>query len=687
MYLRVLSPYSCRDSTLSRFMKESVKQDIDLDNKEFQDVWKLIRFTRQSVFLTGKAGTGKSTFLKYICANTKKKFVVLAPTGIAAVNVGGVTMHSFFKIPFKPILPDDPEFDNRHIRSRMKYSKEFIKLLRALDLIIIDEISMVRADVIDFVDKILRTFSGNWREPFGGKQMLFVGDLFQLEPVVTGDMRDILSRFYPNPFFFSARAFSRINMVPVELKKVYRQNDSAFVEMLDRMRSGCPTDADIMMLNRRLVRQSPKSDDRMVMTLATKRSMVDHINDAHLDALPAAEITYIGEIGGDFPENSLPTSKELTVKAGAQIVFIRNDMEKRWVNGTIGKIYLAEEEKLVVQLEDGSFHNVEPVIWSNIKYEFDEKHNKVIEHELGYFKQFPIKLAWALTIHKSQGLTFSDVIIDIGSGTFSGGQAYVALSRCRSLEGMELASTINKRDVFINPAVVNFSRSFNDSVLIEGALERAKADDLYAKSLEAINKDDIAGAFDFFIEAMRARSEIDNQAVMRLVRSKLSRLIHYKKDAVRLSEQLDDDRVRFRKLASEYLSMARECRSEGMDPVPVFANYDKAISISPDYTDAWFEKGTLFFELGDDSAAEESFMKAYELEPTKVEVSYELSRLWLSRGDYVQALDWGLIALNLDEERSSTHSVLAEIYKNAGEENAAARHQELARKFRRRNKK
>ena len=668
-------------------MEKDKQQDIDLDNKEFQDVWKLIRFTRQSVFLTGKAGTGKSTFLKYICANTKKKFFVLAPTGIAAVNVGGVTMHSFFKIPFKPVLPDDPEFDNRHIRSRMKYSKEFIKLLRALDLIIIDEISMVRADVIDFVDKIMRTFSGNWREPFGGKQMLFVGDLFQLEPVVTGDMRDILSRFYPNPFFFSARAFSRIKVVPIELRKVYRQSDSSFVEMLDRMRGGCPTDADIMMLNRRLVKQSPKSDDRMVMTLATTRSMVDHINDAHLEALPAKEITYIGEISGDFPENSLPTSKELTVKTGAQVVFIRNDMEKRWVNGTIGKIYLAEEEKLIVQLEDGSFHNVEPVVWSNIKYEFDEKNNKVIERELGCFRQFPIKLAWALTIHKSQGLTFNDVIIDIGSGTFSGGQAYVALSRCRSLEGMELASTINKRDVFINPAVVNFSRSFNDNALIESALERAKADDLYAKALDAVNRDDVTEAFDLFVDAMRARSELDNQAVMRLVRRKLSRLMHYKEDAARLSAQVEDDRSRFRKLASEYLSMARECRSDGMDPVPVFANYDKAISIAPDYVEAWLERGTYSADLCDDDSAEKSLLKAYELDPTVVDAPYELSRLWLRRGDYVQALDWGLIALRLDEERSLTHSLLAEIYKNAGEENAAARHSELARKFRRRKKK
>lgn len=667
-------------------MSDKELQNIDLDNKEFQDVWKLIRFTRQSVFLTGKAGTGKSTFLKYICANTKKKYVVLAPTGIAAVNAGGVTMHSFFKIPFKPILPDDPEFDPRHIKSRMKYSKAFVKLLRALDLIIIDEISMVRADVIDFVDKILRTYSGNPREPFGGKQMLFVGDLFQLEPVVTGDMRDVLTRFYPNPFFFSARAFSRIRVVPIELRKVYRQSDSDFVALLDRMRGGHPTDEDICSLNRRLRQHSPKTDDRMVMTLATTRSMVDHINDEHLEALPAAEITYIGEISGDFPENSLPTSRELTLKTGAQVVFIRNDMEKRWVNGTLGKIYLADGEKLIVQLEDGTTHEVEPVIWSNIKYEFDEAHNKVIERELGYFKQFPVKLAWALTIHKSQGLTFNDVIIDIGSGAFSGGQAYVALSRCRSLEGLELASTINKRDVFINPAVVNFSRLFNDNSLIKSALERAKADDLYAKSLASFNSGDVSTAFDLFVEAMKSRNEIDNQSVMRLVRRKLSGLMIHKEEAERLRGQLEDDRSRFRSLASEYLAMARECRSEGMDPVPVFANYDKAISISPDYVEAWVEKGTLLAELGDDDEAVDLLQKAYAIDPGYVAAPYELGSVWLRLGDFAQALDWGLIALKIDEKRAATHSLLAEIYKRVGEENAARHHSELARKYRRKKK-
>ena len=258
---------------------------IDLENPEFQNVWKLVRFTRQSVFLTGKAGTGKSTFLKYICDNVHKEHVVLAPTGIAAVNVGGVTLHSFFRIPFKPLLPDDPEFDMKRMRDRMKYPKELINLIKNVELIVIDEISMVRADIIDFVDKILKVYTGNFREPFGGKQMLFVGDIFQLEPVVTGDMRDVLARYYPQPYFFNARVFADMKIVPVELLKVYRQTDRDFVEMLDRVRVGRPLSDDISRLNAKVIRRDTArhDDGRMVMTLATTRDIVDNINSRRLE--------------------------------------------------------------------------------------------------------------------------------------------------------------------------------------------------------------------------------------------------------------------------------------------------------------------------------------------------------------------------------------------------------------------
>lgn len=229
--------------------KKEQEESIDLNNPEFLKAWELLQYTRQSVFLTGKAGTGKSTFLRYITSHTKKKYVVLAPTGIAAVNVGGVTLHSFFRIPFKPITPDDPDFARDRIKARMKYPSSLVKLLHNLDLIIIDEISMVRADIIDFIDKLLRTYTNNFREPFGGKQLLLVGDIFQLEPVVTGDMRDILRNYYHNFYFFSARAFLEIKIVPIELRKVYRQTDSDFVSLLDRIRMGITTPEDLSLIH------------------------------------------------------------------------------------------------------------------------------------------------------------------------------------------------------------------------------------------------------------------------------------------------------------------------------------------------------------------------------------------------------------------------------------------------------
>ncbi|WP_305239621.1 AAA family ATPase, partial [uncultured Muribaculum sp.] len=258
-------------------MAESEKPfaDIDLDNPEFQNAWKLLQFTHRSVFLTGKAGTGKSTFLKYICANTRKSHIVLAPTGIAAVNVGGQTLHSFFKLPFKPLVPDDPEFA-KNFKQRMKYGKPLQKLIKKLELIIIDEISMVRADIIDFVDRILKVYSGNSREPFGGKQLLLVGDIFQLEPVITPDMRDILARYYPNPYFFSARALTQLQMVSVELKKVYRQSDTGFIQMLERIRVGRPDGDDLKCINSKVVAANNfvEKNGEMTMTLATRRDMV-----------------------------------------------------------------------------------------------------------------------------------------------------------------------------------------------------------------------------------------------------------------------------------------------------------------------------------------------------------------------------------------------------------------------------
>lgn len=280
----------------------------DTQNKEFQDALNLIQYTRQSVFLTGKAGTGKSTFLRYICEHTKKKHVVLAPTGIAAINAGGSTLHSFFKLPFYPLLPDDPNFSLQRgrIHEFFKYTKPHRKLLEELELVIIDEISMVRADIIDAVDRILRVYSRNLREPFGGKQILLVGDVFQLEPVVKGDERDILNRFYPTPYFFSARVFGQIDLVSIELQTVYRQTDKVFVNVLDHIRSNTVGAADLQLLNTRYGTQIEQSEADMYITLATRRDNVDYINDKNLPSFRETPLRFMVKSWATFPKAAFP---------------------------------------------------------------------------------------------------------------------------------------------------------------------------------------------------------------------------------------------------------------------------------------------------------------------------------------------------------------------------------------------
>lgn len=562
----------------------------DTQNKEFQDALNLIQYTRQSVFLTGKAGTGKSTFLRYICEHTKKKHVVLAPTGIAAINAGGSTLHSFFKLPFYPLLPDNPDFSLQRgrIHEFFKYTKPHRKLLEELELIIIDEISMVRADIIDAVDRILRVYSRNLREPFGGKQILLVGDAFQLEPVVKGDEREILNRFYPTPYFFSARVFNQIDLVSIELQKVYRQTDATFVGVLDHIRNNTVGATDLQLLNTRYGTQIEESEADMYITLATRRDNVDHINDKKLAELPGEPVTFSGEITGDFPESSLPTSQELVLKPGAQIIFIKNDFDRRWVNGTIGIIsgFDPFEETLYVITDDGKECDVKRESWRNIRYKYNEEKKQIEEEELGTFTQYPIRLAWAITIHKSQGLTFSRAVIDFTGGVFAGGQAYVALSRCTSLEGIQLKKPVSRADVFVRPEIIGFAERFNNRQAIDRALKQAQADVQYAAATKAFDKGDFDTFLNEFFKAIHSRYDIEKPVVQRLIRKKLNIINRLREENRSLKQAAIEKEKSLVKYAREYIIMGDECLKLEMKEAAM-KNYEKAVALCPKFKEAW----------------------------------------------------------------------------------------------------
>ncbi len=652
--------------------------NIDLDNPEFQNVWNLVNHTSRSIFMTGKAGTGKSTFLRYITENTKKSYVVLAPTGIAAVNVGGVTMHSFFRIPFKPLLPDDPDLAPDRLRQRLKYTREHRKLLRKLDLIIIDEISMVRADIIDFMDRILRVYCRRRHEPFGGKQLLLVGDIFQLDPVVTGDMRDILSRYYPNPFFFSARVFKEHTLIPIELRKIYRQNDRSFISMLDRIRVGAPTLADLDALRARLDQNADSSGDDFVMTLAARRDMVDSINDSHLSRLPSATITYMGEIVDNFPDNSLPAPKELTIKVGAQIVFVRNDRDKRWVNGTLGRVYSATPDRLEVELEDGTRHVITPEQWENIEYGYDEETHRVSEKVIGIYRQYPIRLAWALTVHKSQGLTFNKVIIDLGRGAFSSGQSYVALSRCTSIEGLTLKSPLTARDIFVNPAIVGFTHLFNNPSIVQEAIEGAKADEMLRQAAVEFDKGNTSVAIDLLFGAMQRKNITSRPEVVRLIKRKLTVIDSLRKEVARLKSAASEGARQFDSLAEEYVELGAECM-EGGELEAAIANYKKAISISPRKVEAIFGIATAYSQSGDIDSALANFRRILEIEPKHFQAAINLADLYLQQGDIYEALNGYLVALGIDKKKPAVYTRLADLYEQMGDDAEAERYRRAAK--------
>lgn len=397
----------------------------------------IVEKTDMSLFLTGKAGTGKTTFLREVVRYTKKKCIVLAPTGIAAVNAGAMTIHSFFQFGLGPFVQGVIE-----PKSDFRINKSKLELIRHLQLLIIDEVSMVRADLMDHIDVELRRIRRN-SKPFGGVQLLMIGDLQQLPPIAHGGEDELLRQYYKTLYFFSSSALKSMKYSCIELKNVYRQTDRHFIDILNHARNCTLTSQDISDLNARYIPGfSPKPEDGYIR-LMTHNRQVDYVNETEMEKLDSKPYTFEAAVTGTFPEESYPTADSLTLKKGAQVMFIKNDPERRFINGTLGEVKSIDKNSIAVRLaESGTVIDVEPMEWQNIRYQFDEESKEISSKQIGRFKQYPLKAAWAITVHKSQGLAFDKAIIDVHAA-FSPGQAYVALSRCRTLDGLVLSSPVS----------------------------------------------------------------------------------------------------------------------------------------------------------------------------------------------------------------------------------------------------
>ena len=439
-------------------MPEGVSNKDDLEfNDSFVQAYDALENSSNNVFLTGRAGTGKSTLLQYFRDNTVKGVVVLAPTGVAAVNVKGQTIHSFFR--FKPdVTPESVPL--------IKLRKKQIEIYKKCMTIIIDEISMVRADLLDCVDIFLRIYGNDSQAPFGGIQMIFIGDPYQLPPVVPRSDKELFNGHYASPYFFDAKIFAELDMQMIELDKVYRQKDDGFVKLLNTIRNKTAEDKHLKLLNQRYNPQFKPSPHDFYIHLTTTNAMADSVNKEHLNRLSTESETFEGDLLGDFAERSLPTHLSLTLKVGAQVMLLNNDSLGRWVNGSIGKIVslsgIDGNQAIRVELSGGAVVEITPFTWEVFRFFFDEEAKMIDSENVGSFMQYPVRLAWAVTIHKSQGKTFTKVVVDIGRGTFAHGQAYVALSRCTHFEGLILKKPILRHHIILDQNVVAFMQKYNN---------------------------------------------------------------------------------------------------------------------------------------------------------------------------------------------------------------------------------
>jgi len=456
-------------------------------NKQLDLAFNFIQFTGQNVFLTGKAGTGKTTFLKNLKQRSPKRMIVVAPTGVAAINAGGVTIHSFFQLNFGPQRGQLQE-DNR----QMRFSKDKINIIRSLDLLVIDEISMVRADVLDSIDRVMRRFR-NRQKTFGGAQVLMIGDLQQLAPVVKRDEWELLKTEYDTAYFFSSKALRETSYVSIELTQVFRQQDDKFISILNKVRDNVLDESSLKELNSRHNLQFNPADDEGYITLCTHNVQAQRMNESKLEKLSSKARVFKATVEGNFPQYSFPTEAELHLKKGAQVMFVKNDPDpaKRFFNGKIGQITAFDDNSIFVQCpgEDEEIE-VTTLLWKNVKYTIDKETSEIKEEVEGSFSQVPLKLAWAITIHKSQGLTFERAIIDAGA-SFAHGQVYVALSRCKTLEGMVLKTPLSKNSIITDQTVDSFIQQVEENQPGETDLSLAK---------QAFQREQLSDLFRFYRE-------------------------------------------------------------------------------------------------------------------------------------------------------------------------------------------
>ena len=484
-------------------------------NIEQQNAYRMIANTNNSFFLTGKAGTGKSTFLRRICEEVKKRFVVLAPTGVAAMNVKGQTIHSFFGLSYGVQGPNNYG----------SIDKDRIELLNKIDTIIIDEVSMVRCDMVDVMDRMLRRHR-NDPHPFGGVQVVFVGDLFQLPPVINMADKALLRKFYKSTgyYFYDSNVLSNVKLPKIEFTKVYRQNDPAFIELLDRFRVGSVKQSDIAKLNTRVVDEDLIGiDDSFRITLTTRRDDAALINDNRLAEIDAPSFTYMATYSGDCSKCKDAAEEELVLKVGAQVMFIRNIKKNGCVNGTIGVVSELAEDVVKVRLENGMECEVETEVWEAFEYQYNEAARQVEKKVIGKMTQYPLRLAWAITIHKSQSLTFDKVAINFGKGSFTYGQTYVALSRARSFAGIELMQHVNHNGVMVSRDILTFAKEYNDEKIISTELEIGEAISQYETTKDydalattlcqiaekAVKANDISYAYDLVSRALQNMADDD----------------------------------------------------------------------------------------------------------------------------------------------------------------------------------